>query len=225
MLIKEMTKEYRPREKLVSFGVKGLSDAELLAVLFQCGSRGESAIDLGQRIVNDTSLVGLNSLSMQDLLKIRGIGVGKAAKLICAFELSKRVCAGSIVGKRITCAADIANHYMEKLKDEKREHFIAVFLDTKNRIISDYTVSIGTLNASLVHPREVFKEAIRVSANALILVHNHPSGDLEVSEDDLLTTKKLKDVGKMMGIEVIDHLVVGKNSYYSCMFKKLEQLI
>ena len=147
-------------------------------------------------------------------MDIKGIGVAKASKLIAAFELSKRVNSGKIVGKEVNGAADIANYYMERLRDLKKEHFYALLLDSKNRIIKEQLISVGTLNSSLVHPREVFKEAIRNSANAIILVHNHASkGEVEASAEDLEITAKLKEVGNLLGIKVLDHIIIGENSW------------
>lgn len=210
MRIKDISKDQRPRERLKSKGVQNLSDADLLALLLDAGTRGESAIDLGNRLISKNGIEKLNSLSLNELIQIKGVGIAKASRLIAAFELSKRVNSGKICEKIVKNPSDIASHYMEKLKDLKKEHFIAVFLDSKNKIIKDEIISIGTLNSSLVHPREVFKEAIKCSANSIILVHNHPSGSVEASEEDYLTTEKLKEAGNLVGIKVLDHLIIGK---------------
>ena len=207
MKIKEIAKEQRPRERLKAGNV--LNDAELLALLLGSGTKGESAIDMGNRLLSENGLDKLNSLSIQELMKIKGIGLAKASKLIAAFELSKRVSSGKICEKIVKNPSDIASHYIEKLKDLKKEHFIAVFLDSKNKIIKDEIISIGTLNSSLVHPREVFKEAIKNSANSVILVHNHPSGSVEPSDEDYRVNKVLVETGNLVGIKVLDHLVVG----------------
>ena len=148
-------------------------------------------------------------------MKIKGIGLAKAAKLIAAFELNKRVVSGRICEKVVNNASDIANYYMERLKDKKKEYFIAVFLDSKNKIIRDEIISIGTLNSSLVHPREVFKEAIKNSANSIILVHNHPSGNIEVSNEDCKINEILIETGNLVGIKVLDHLIVGCKKWKS----------
>ena len=209
MLIKEIALEQRPRERLKSKGVDNLSDAELLAIIVQNGSHGENVVDLSHRLISTFGLEKLNSLSLAELMNIKGIKLGKASKLIAAFELSKRVNSGMICEKIVNNPSDIAQYYMEKLKDLKKEHFIAVFLDSKNRIIKDEIISIGTLNSSLVHPREVFKEAIKNSANSIILVHNHPSEDAEASDEDYRVNKVLIETGKLVGIKVLDHLIVG----------------
>ena len=133
--------------------------------------------------------------------------------LIAAFELSKRVSSGKICERVVNNPSDIAKYYMEKLKDLKKEYFIAVFLDSKNKVIKDEAISIGTLNSSLVHPREVFKEAIKNSANSIILVHNHPSGNVEPSDEDYRVNKVLIEAGELVGIKVLDHLIVGDGKW------------
>lgn len=213
--IKEIAIEQRPRERLKVKGVDNLSDAEILAVILQNGSHGENVIDLSNRLISTFGLEKLNSLSLNELMKIKGIKLAKASKLIAAFELSKRINSGKICEKVVKNPSDIAKHYMEKLKDLKKEYFIAVFLDSKNKIIKDDVISIGTLNSSLVHPREVFKEAIKNSANSVILVHNHPSGNVEPSEEDYRVNKVLIETGILIGIKVLDHLIVGNEEFVS----------
>ena len=219
--IKEIALEQRPRERLKAKGVDSLSDSELLAIIMENGSRGrknssgESAIDLGNRLISSFGLEKLNSLFLNELMKIKGIKLAKASKLIAAFELSKRVNSGKICEKVIKNPSDIAGYYIEKLKDLKKEYFIAVFLDSKNKIIKDEVISIGTLNSSLVHPREVFKEAIKNSANSIILIHNHPSGSVEPSDEDYRVNKALIEAGNMIGIKVLDHLIVGDKKWTS----------
>ena len=213
MRIKEIALEQRPRERLKAGNV--LNDAELLALLLGSGTKGESAIDMGNRLLSENGLDKLNSLSIQELMKIKGIGLAKASKLIAAFELSKRVSSGKICEKIVKNPSDIASHYIEKLKDLKKEHFIAVFLDSKNKIIKDEIISIGTLNSSLVHPREVFKEAIKCSANSVILVHNHPSGSVEPSDEDYRVNKVLVETENLVGIKILDHLIIGNKNYLS----------
>ncbi|MBI2654363.1 DNA repair protein RadC [Candidatus Woesearchaeota archaeon] len=215
MRIKEIALEQRPRERLKAKGIDNLSDSELLAIILQNGTNGENVIDLSHRLIASFGLDKLNLLSLTELMKIKGIKLGKASKLLAAFELSKRVNSGKICEKVVKNPADIASHYIEKLKDLKKEHFIAVFLDSKNKIIKDEVISIGTLNSSLVHPREVFKEAIRNSANSVILVHNHPSGSVEPSDEDYRVNKVLVEAGELVGIKVLDHLIVGDGKWNS----------
>ena len=215
MRIKEIALEQRPRERLKTKGLDGLNDSELLAIILQNGTNGENVIDLSHRLIASFGLEKLNSLSLPELMKIKGIKLGKASKLIAAFELSKRVNSGKICEKVVKNPSDIAKYYMERLKDLKKEHFIAVFLDSKNKIIKDEVISIGTLNSSLVHPREVFKEAIKNSANSIILVHNHPSGSAEPSDEDYRINKVLIETGNLVGIKVLDHLIVGDRDWNS----------
>ncbi len=192
-----------------------MNDSELLAIILQNGTNGENVIDLSHRLIASFGLEKLNSLSLAELMKIKGIKLGKASKLVAAFELSRRVSSGKIYEKIVKNPSDIASYYTEKLKDLKKEHFIAVFLDSKNRIIKDEIISIGTLNSSLVHPREVFKEAIKNSANSVILVHNHPSGNVEPSDEDYRVNKVLVETGNLIGIKVLDHLIVGGEKWKS----------
>lgn len=215
MRIKDIAIDQRPRERVKNKGIDSLNDSEILALLLEKGTNGENAIDLSHRLISTFGLENLNSSSLSELMKIKGIGLAKAAKLIAAFELSKRVNSGKICEKVINNASDIAHHYMEKLKDKKKEYFIAVFLDSKNKIIKDEIISIGTLNSSLVHPREVFKEAIKNSANAIILVHNHPSGDCEASKADEQISNRFNECGKLLKIKITDHIIIGKESYFS----------
>ena len=215
MRINEIALEQRPRERLKTKGLDNLNDSELLAIILQNGTHGENVIDLSHRLIASFGLEKLNSLSLTELMKIKGIKLGKASKLIAAFELSKRVSSGRICEKIVKNPSDIASYYTEKLKDMKKECFIAVFLDSKNKIIKDEVISVGTLNSSLVHPREVFKEAIKNSANSIILVHNHPSGDVEPSDEDYRVNKVLVETGNLVGIKVLDHLVVGGDKWNS----------
>jgi len=213
MRINDIVPENRPRERLALQGVNVLSDAEILAIILQSGSVGENVVDMSNRLIASYGVDKLNSLSLNELMKIKGIGMAKAAKIIAAFELSKRVNAGRIHEKVVKNSSDIAHYYMEKMKDYKKEHLIAVFLDSKNKIIKDEVISIGTLDSSLVHPREVFKEAIKNSAAGIILVHNHPSGDCEASSEDEVISQKLKEAGDLLSIRMLDHIIIGRNSY------------
>ena len=215
MLIKEIALEQRPRERLKIKGIDSLSDAELLAIVLQNGTNGESVVDLSHRLISTFGLEKLNSLSLQELMKIKGVKLAKAAKLLAAFELSKRIKSGTIYNKTINNPEDIANYYTEKLKDVKKECFFAVYLNTKNKILGEKLISVGTLNKSLVDHREIFKEALKYSANAVILVHNHPSGDHNQSPEDKKITNKIRECGKIMEIELLDHIVIGRDSFAS----------
>ncbi|MFH1053807.1 MAG: DNA repair protein RadC [Candidatus Woesearchaeota archaeon] len=215
MRIKDIPLQNQPRQRLLVDGVEVLSEAELLAIVLQNGTKEENVIDMSNRLLAKHSIDKLSECSLTELKDIPGIGDAKAMQILALFELSKRVKRGSIAGKVVSNSEDVAKYYMEKLRDKKKEHFIAVFLDSKNKIIKDEVISVGTLNASLVHPREVFKEAIKHSANSIILVHNHPSGDCGASEEDLKITKVLKEIGDSIGIKLVDHLIVGDDKYES----------
>ena len=196
-------------------GVEALSNAELLAVVLQKGTRKENVIDMSNRLLSKYPIDKLSECSLAELKDIYGIGDAKAMQIMALFELSKRIKGGSIAEKVVQNSEDIAKYYMEKLKDKKKEYFIAVFLDSKNKIIKDEVISVGTLNASLVHPREVFKEAIKNSANAIILVHNHPSGDILPGDSDREVTKIIHETSKVLQIKLLDHIIISKDKYYS----------
>ena len=215
MKIKDISKENRPRERLKFKGLGVLSDAELLAIILEKGTFGENVIDMSNRLISCYGLDKLNSLSLKELMQIKGIGEAKACTILAAFELNKRVNAGKICEKVVNNASDIANYYMEKMKDLKKEHLIAVFLDSKNKIIKDELISVGTLDSSLVHPREVFKSAIKNSAASIILVHNHPSGDVNPSKADEHIADRFNESGKLLKIKMKDHILIGKDNYYS----------
>lgn len=215
MLLKEIAKGQRPRERLCNFGAYALSDAELLAIILQSGSKGRNVIELSQVIVNKFSLNGLSSLSVKEFTQIKGIGAAKACKIIACLELSRRVFSGVVIGKTINNSDMAANYFIHKLKGLKKEHFYALFLDSKNRVIRDELISVGTLNSAIIHPREIFKYAIKESANSIILVHNHPSGDITPSDEDIRVTKQVQEAGRIIGIEVLDHIITGNKCYYS----------
>jgi len=221
MKIMEISLDQRPRERLKQKGVEALNDAEILAVLLQSGFKGESVIDMSNRLISTYGLDQFNTLGLTELMNIKGIGIAKACKIIAAFELSKRVNGGRICEKVINSASDIADYYMEKLKDKKKEYFIAVFLDSKNKIIKDEVISIGTLNSSLVHPREVFESAIKHLAAGIIIAHNHPSGSLDPSDSDIKITKILEESGKLLGIPLEKHVIVTSVSFQAIPQKNL----
>ena len=208
MRIQDISPENRPRERLKQNGVEALSNSELLAVVLQKGTPKENVIDMSNRLLVKYPIDKLPECSLTELKDIPGIGDAKAMQILALFELSKRIKGGSIAEKVVKNSEDIGKYYMEKLRDKKKEYFIAVFLDSKNKIIKDEVISVGTLNASLVHPREVFKEAIRNSANSIILVHNHPSGEGEPSLEDYEITRKMKEASEIIGIALLDHVIV-----------------
>ena len=200
--------ENRPRERVLNSGFDSLSDSEVLALILQKGYGSNSVIDVSNQLISKYGLNTLSELSIEELRDIKGIGLVKAISLKASFEITKRVNSGKIMGVTLNNSTDVVNYYSEKLKDLKQEHFYVVFLDVRNKVIGDKLISIGTLNSAVIHPREVFKEAIKRSAKAIILVHNHPSGNKEMSLEDIEVTNKMKEVGELVGIDVLDHLVV-----------------
>jgi DNA repair protein RadC len=222
--IKDLPESERPREKLYAHGVSALSNAELLAVIIRTGTGKESAIEVSLRLIGMDSR-GIGSLadaSISDLTKVKGIGECKAAQIIAALELGKRIKRVGYYDKiRVTSPDVVADIVMEDMKFLQKEHFNIVVLDTKNQIICIDNISIGTLNASIVHPRDVFKAAIKNNGNSVILVHNHPSGDVTPSSEDINITKRLIEGGNIIGIKVLDHLIIGNGSYLSMKEKNL----
>ena len=223
-LIKDIIKEERPRETLVKKGETYLSDSELLAILINNGTRDKSAITLAREIIETSDGIrNLSNITVEELSKIKGIGLAKACRIISALELGRRVSVASEMQKfKISSPQDIGNVYMEELRYKKKEIFRVVLLNTKNVIIGSKDISEGSLNASIVHPREVFLEAIKKSANKMILMHNHPSGDPTPSSEDINITKRLISAGQIVGIEILDHVIIGDGSFYS--FKENGQI-
>ncbi|MBU4502279.1 MAG: DNA repair protein RadC [Nanoarchaeota archaeon] len=215
MRIKDMSEENRPRERFQRLGATALSDAELLALVLQQGTNGENVIDMSNRLLFRYGIDKLSDLSLNELQEIKGIGPAKAMQIKALFEFNKRYSLSKKNGKPIKSAKDVFEYASQKLLGADKEHFMILHLDSKNRVIKDETVSIGTLNASLIHPREIFKSAIRESANAIILVHNHPSGDPTPSEEDEEITKRLFDAGELLNIKLLDHVIVGDEGCWS----------
>ena len=215
--VKDMALEERPREKMLLSGAKNLSNAELLAILLRTGTKKRNAIELANDIINKDSqgIRYLQDMSIEELCKIEGIGLSKATQIKAALELGLRISSYRPNKYKVKNPWDIYKYYMEVLRYKQNEVFKVVLLNTKNEIITDIDVSVGTLNSSLVHPREVFKEAIRRSSNKMILIHNHPSGSVEPSNEDKNITDRLIKCGELIGIEVIDHIIIGDGLYFS----------
>jgi len=208
----------RPRERLLKLGAEALSAQEILALILGRGVKGESVMVTAQRLLSQFgNLPGIANASIEELSKIKGIGTAKATQLKAAFELSRRLEGYPDSGQKVVIKKpeDVLLQVRGRLKGKKKEYFLMLLLDTRNQLIGVTTVSIGSLDSSIVHPREVFKEAISASAASVILVHNHPSGDPQLSEDDIKLTKRLVEVGRIVGIEVLDHIVVGDKAYVS----------
>ncbi|MDX9917993.1 MAG: DNA repair protein RadC [Gudongella sp.] len=222
--IKDLPESERPREKLYSRGVESLSNEELLAIIIRTGTGSESAIEVSRRVIgmDKRGIKHLTDASIEDLKKIKGIGNSKAAQILAALELGKRIKQVGYNDKvKVTSPNVVADLMMDEMMHLQKEHFDIVILDTKNQIISVENISKGTLNASIVHPRDVFKAAIRNNGNSVILVHNHPSGDTTPSSEDINITKRLVDGGSIMGIKVLDHIIIGSNTYLSMKEKNL----
>ena len=214
----------RPRERLLKHGVEALSAQEILALILGRGIKDESVIVTAQKLLSTFgNLKNIAAASMEELTKIKGIGPAKAAQIKAAFELSKRVEDSSDKDRKTTVKSpeDAIKSVKNQLKGKKKEHFLVLSLDTRNHLINIQTISIGSLDSSIVHPREVFKEAISSTAASVIFVHNHPSGDPTPSEDDIKLTKRLVEAGEILGIEVLDHIIICDKDYISMKSRNL----
>ncbi|MEW9670854.1 DNA repair protein RadC [Ammoniphilus sp. 3BR4] len=212
-----------PRERMMSKGIDALSNAELIAILLRTGTSGESVLNLAQRVLGHVG--GLRQFldtSLEELVEVKGIGTAKAVQLLAGIELGRRV-AKTTPEERWTIRSpeDVAKLMMEELRYLTQEHFVCLFLNTKNQVIAQTTVFIGSLNSSIVHPREVFKAAIRKSSASVICLHNHPSGDPTPSKEDIEVTKRLMGAGQIIGIDVLDHVIIGDGRYISLKEKGL----
>ena len=189
----------------------------MLSILLKCGTKDLSVRELASTILKQIDNINnLRDINYQNLIKIKGIGKAKACEILASIELGKRINKINNINQiKVYSSESIFNYYKDKLSDKLQEYFYCVYLDTKNHIIKDKLLFIGTINQSLVHPREVFKEAYLLSATSIICIHNHPSGNVNPSNNDIIITKQLKEVGKLLGINVLDHLIIGKDSYYS----------
>jgi len=214
--IKELPAELRPRERLLAEGPEALSAAELLGILLGIGSREQTAVELGQQVISESGgLFGLHGASVHDLLEVHGIGEAKACIVLAAVEFGKRLGRVRNPGRPvISSPEDVDGLLRGRIANLDRENFVVVLLNTKNEVIEFPTISVGTLSASLVHPREVFKPAIRASAAGVILAHNHPSGKVEPSREDREVTGRLEEAARIIGIEVLDHVILG-DGYFS----------
>ena len=214
--IHDLPESERPRERLQKHGPEALSSQELLALLLGRGIKGESVMVTAQRLLSTFgNIENISQASLEELSDVKGVGPAKASQIKAAFELARRK--EDHEGKQISVKShlDVIKLVKQKLKDKKKEHFLILCLDTRNNLIKISTVSTGTLDANLVHPREVFKEAIQSLASSIILVHNHPSGSPEPSEADIDITKRILETGKIVGIDVLDHIIVCENKSFS----------
>ncbi|MGJ7920552.1 RadC family protein [Neobacillus sp. LXY-4] len=217
LMIRDFPQDERPRERFIQHGPTSLSNHELLAIMLRTGTKNESVLQLSNRLL--THFEGLRLLkdaTLEEITAIKGIGSAKAIQILAAVEIGRRI-ANLVHEDRyvIRSPEDGAKLMMNEMRFLTQEHFVCLYLNTKNQVLHKQTVFIGSLNASIVHPREVFKEALRRSAASIIAVHNHPSGDPAPSREDIEVTKRLAECGKIIGIDLLDHLIIGENKYVS----------
>jgi DNA repair protein RadC len=213
--IRDLPVEDRPRGRLIKLGPENLSNAELLAIIIGTGSIRENVLNLANRLLANYNIKRLSQITITELKKITGIKDAKACQIVAAFELGKRLSISKNLKKQIITPSDIADLFMLRMRDLKKEILKGVYLDSKCNVIKYETIAVGGLNTNTVNPGEVFKTAILEDAAAIILTHNHPSGDTTPSSDDIRLTRKLKQLGKLIGIELLDHIIIGDNEYVS----------
>lgn len=216
--IKDIPLDERPRERLINHGVSNLSTEELLAIIIKNGTKNASSKMLATEILSKTDGLKNTEVLNYDFLKsIKGIGSAKACDIVAAIELGKRISMNikSLNGIRLNNSSLVFDYYKKIIGDKKQEYFYAIYLDSSKKVIKDKVLFVGTLNHSIVHPREVFKEAYLLSASSFICVHNHPSGNVFPSKEDIEITRQLKEIGLMMGVPLVDHIIIGIDKYYS----------
>jgi DNA repair protein RadC len=222
--VKELPLDDRPREKLILRGAQSLTDSELIAILLRTGRKGKAVVEIARDLINEnTNLAVLASSSIEKLKKNKGIGNDKAATLAAAFEISRRISSQSkfFSDKKITVPEDVAEIFIPLLRDDLKEKFFVICLNSANKIIKYEMISVGNLNSSVVHAREIFKVAIENNSANIILLHNHPSGNAEPSNEDISITKKIVEAGKIMDIQVFDHIIIAGNSFFSFVVKRI----
>ena len=215
MRIQDYDPATRPRERFLQSGASSLSPAELLAIILRSGTKNFNIVDTCNELISRYGLEKLVNITLGELQEIKGIGETKAMQIVAIFELNKRLHYSRNVNKKIQAARDIFEYMAGRIPDETKEHLYVLHLNTKNQIIKTELVSVGTLNAALIHPREVFKAAIKESSHAIILVHNHPSGDVEPSNADRQVTDLLKQASTVIQIDLLDHIIIGKTGWFS----------
>ena len=218
MKFKNIPEAEKPRERLLNYGVDNLSNEELLAIILKTGTKKYNVKEIANNLLCSVrSISDLKDIRVNNLINIEGIGKIKAIELIAAIELGRRVYMTNIDNDSTSLSNPkvIINYFNELFKDKKQEYFYVIYLDSKNKYIDKKLLYKGILNKSLIHPRDIFKEAYLLSANSFICIHNHPSGDATPSDDDIIVTKSLKEIGILHGISLIDHIIIGNNNYYS----------
>ena len=225
-MINEICKNERPYEKCLEHGADSLNDTELLAVLLRTGVKGLDVLELAKYLLGpncgDSGILNIHNLTLEELKSIKGIGTVKAVQILCLSELAKRLAKASAKeGLTFTLPSSIAEYYMEEMRHQKQEQMKLLMLNTKSKLLGESDISKGTVNASLISPRELFIEALNKQAVAIILLHNHPSGDPTPSKTDLLLTKRVQEAGELIGIELLDHIIIGDNCYISFAEQKL----
>ena len=214
-LIKEMNDDERPRERFKKYGVEALSNTELLSILMRCGTKSKSVMEVSSDLLKIYNMNDFSNINYNVLKDIKGIGEVKAMTLISAIEFGKRVLNKVDLNKQIRCSNDVYELVKSDLENELQEKLLVIFLNTRKYVIDKKIIFIGTVNSSVVHARDVFREAVKCNAVCLILVHNHPAGSIKPSYQDMEMTNQFISIGRLMDIDVIDHLIIGKNSYYS----------
>lgn len=214
-LIRELPESERPRERFKKYGVESLSDEELISILIRTGTKQKSVKDVSLNLLKEIKLTDLNNTSYKTLKNIKGIGEVKAITLLSAIELGKRVANNDYNFEKIKNSQDVYNIAKNEMSNKLQEQFMTIYLDNLNNIILKKILFIGTVNKSEVTPRDIFREAVKNNASKMILVHNHPAGSVTPSQSDIYLTQELVKLGEMLGIKVLDHIIIGKNNYYS----------
>lgn len=219
VMVRDLPEEERPREKLIRRGAAALSDTELLAILLRTGTSSVSVLHLAEEVLakyRDKGLVSIMNVSPQEIATVHGVGLAKAATIVAAVELGRRLSAKAAQQlEKIEGPEDVARYASPILRFEQKEHFLVLLLDVRNRVLAMPTISVGSLTASVAHPREIFREAIRYSAANMILIHNHPSGDPTPSREDMQLTRQMMKAGEIMGIPVLDHVIIAGDGFLS----------
>ena len=216
MKIKDKPLSERPREKLLEIGKENLTNSELLSIILKTGLKGENVENISLKLLNKYNIEDLKNISVEELISIKGIGKVKALELLSCIELGKRIyLKENIKLNKLSTPKDIFNYVKYLFIDKNQEYFYCLYFNNKQELINKKLLFIGTINQSITHPREIFKEAYKLSASTIICIHNHPSNDTNPSKDDIIFTKNLVEIGKIQGIPIIDHIIIGNDNYYS----------